>query len=341
MTANEVERETLFSYFINYPHDFDLIEKNVIKRIPYDGLVYSIFYINDIKVVHVEPEMTGSHSKGGTAETLRKALKRVRPTFVVSLGVGFGYDIDRESLCDVMVGRQFFAYDKSVKFKNNEINVKRLHTFESDQALLCKIKSTIKFEDKTKGIFDNSFNAYVGNLITGEYVVDSRMYRDIIFSPFKPFGVIGGEMEAFGMFSVIEEYNRQPHHFDTHGIMIKGICDWAAGKNADTSNEEQEKGTRLKERKDIVEQINQIQELVGVELEDVTDNDAKIKMYERLSSDEKKNNLQVLAMCNACTICKMFLKESSLFSDYHTYGVRKFLNRIFNGLVRPLRNRLA
>lgn len=336
MTANEMERRTLFACFTDFPSDADLVEKNVIKRIPYKGLVYSVFYINDIKVVHVEPEMTGSNTKGGTYETLRNALKMVRPTYVISLGVGFGFDIRKEALCDVMVGRQFFSYDKSTKIKDNELNVKRLHVFESDQTLLSKAKSTLMYEDKTKGLFDNLFKTHIGNLLTGEFVIDSKMYRDMISHPFKPFGVIGGEMESLGMFTAIEEYNNQFWHLNTHGIMIKGISDWAAGKNADTSKKEDE---------------NSDTPPTDVEIEDdkSTQNAELIKMYGKnkrllqymqIDAEDKKNNLQVLSMCNTCSVCKMLLKESSLFSDYRVRGIRKNWRRFVNWLFRPLRRKM-
>lgn len=185
LTATEIERETLFSCFTIYPCSSELVEENVIIQIPYDGLIYSFFYINDIKVVHVEPEMTGSNSKGGTAETLGKALKRVSPTIVVSVGVGFGCDINKSSLCDVLVGRQFFSYDKSTKIHDNELNVKKLHIHEADGSLLYKMKAAMMFEGEITGIFENKFKPHIGNLITGEYVVDSKIFRDMIFAHLK------------------------------------------------------------------------------------------------------------------------------------------------------------
>lgn len=336
MTANEMERRTLFACFTDFPSDADLVEKNVIKRIPYKGLMYSTFYINDIKVVHVEPEMTGSNTKGGTYETLRKALKTVRPTYVISLGVGFGFDISKESLCDVMVGRQFFSYDKSTKIKDNELNVKRLHVFESDQTLLSKAKSTLMYEDKTKGLFDNPFKTHIGNLLTGEFVIDSKMYRDMISHPFKPFGVIGGEMESLGMFTAIEEYNNQFWHLNTHGIMIKGISDWAAGKNVDTSKKEDENSdtppTDVETEDDKSTQNAELIKKYG--------ESKRLLQYMQTDAEDKKNNLQVLSMCNTCTVCKMFLKESSLFSDCRVRGLRKNWRRFVNLLFRPLRRKM-
>jgi len=308
LTANEIEREVLFSCCTTYPKEFTLNEKNVVKRIPCDGLIYSFFYINDIKVVHVEPEMTGSYSKGGTAETLKKALKKVRPSVVISLGVAFGYDMKKQQLCDVLIGRQFFAYDKSTKIKDDELNIKKLHIVESDQSLLNKVKATIKFEDKTLGMLGNKFQTHIGNILTGEYVIDSCAFKNLIGEPFKPFGIIGGEMEAFGMFTVINEYNQRNPGLKTRGIMIKGICDWAVGKNIN------------------IGELN----LAIDDKEKLSLENNLLKNEHKLSNEEYKNCFQTLAMCNACAVCKLFLISNNLFSDYKVCRIKKFLKKILD-----------
>lgn len=313
MTATEIERETLFAFFTRYPKSFDLVENNVIKRIPYNGLVYSFFYINDIKVVHVEPEMTGSNTKGGTAATLKIALEDAKPAVVVSVGVCFGCDYKKQSLCDVLVGRQLFTYDKSSKIKGMGLNVKRLHVFESSETLLYRIKATTMFEDKTTGLFENTFKPHIGNLVTGEFVVDSQEFRDMIFEPFIPFGIIGGEMEGFGFFSAIKNHNELNPKEKVHGILMKGICDWGVGKNSEETQENAPDNIKQKET-DIPIQ---------------TEESAKDKSKEDTDPDDEKNNLQTLAMCNACSVCKRFLIENNFFSDYKNYN-GKFFRRIIN-----------
>lgn len=283
LTANEIERETLFAYFTSRRDTSTIVRGRIIEKYPYNGMVYSCFYINDIKVVHVEPEMTGSYSWGGTAETLEKAIKVVKPSVVISLGVAFGNDIKKQKMGDVLVGRQFFAYDKSVKMKGHKLDIKKLHVYESDENLRYKMKSCMMFESKTKGLFGNEFQAHIGNILTGEYVIDSEDFRDVIFKPFKAFGIIGGEMEAFGMFSVLKKNNERRKWSQVHGIMIKGICDWAAGKNSPSLSD--------------------------------PENTKK--------AEEEKNDLQVLAMCNACSVCEKLLCQKKFFSDYRTRGMKK------------------
>ena len=313
ITANEIERETLFAFFTRYPKSFDLAEDNVIKRIPFNGLVYCFFYINDIKVVHVEPEMTGSNTEGGTYATLKRALTDAKPSVVVSVGVCFGCDCEKQTLCDVLVGRQFFTYDKSSKIKGMELNVKRLHVFESSETLLHKIKSTSMFEDKSTGLFRNSFKSHIGNLVTGEFVVDSQEFRDMIFGPFIPFGIIGGEMEGFGFFSAIKEHNSFNPKKKVHGILIKGICDWGIGKNSDDTDKINSGNPKTEEKTTEKAQEN-----------------VELKEKDAIDSDDEKNNLQTLSMCNACSVCERFLIENNFFSDFKNY------NKMFWGKLKNI-----
>ena len=94
ITANEIERDSLFSYYLenSMHHVIKIAKKNV---------VYSFFHIGDSKVVHVEPASLGSYAHGGSASTISEAIKVVKPSIVISLGVAFGADYTDHSLGDV------------------------------------------------------------------------------------------------------------------------------------------------------------------------------------------------------------------------------------------------
>lgn len=270
LTANETERRTLFYYFSQ--------KETAIVQIPCDGIIYSFFSINGINVAHVEPETIGSFTENGMASTLKKALKRIKPTVVITLGVAFGVNYIEDQIGDVIIGRQLFAYDKATKIKKNSLNVKKLHVLESDGSLLYKLKSRIQMERNLVGLLNNKFQAILGNMLTGEYVVDSSTFRQMIVSPFSPFGVVGGEMEGFGFFNVLKEYK------PAHGILVKGICDWGAGKNNDDDDPEEEN---------------------------------------MIPPKDYKNIFQVLAMLNVCTVCDQYLIHENFFSDYKLKGHKK------------------
>lgn len=226
VTANQIECETLLSFYAK-DSGYDLV------KIGKDDIVYTFFKINDCKVVHIEPTNIGAYSRGGAAETIREAVKVVKPNVVISLGVGFGADFQKNNLGDVMVGRQHFSYDKSAKVVKDGIRIKVLHVEEPDNYMLSRFKSTINMEEPMRGeLLGNSFDILLGNMVTGEFVIDSAEFMSMILKPFELLGIVGGEMEAYGIF---EEIRKSKYCFlgrkTPHCIMIKGICDWGSGKN--------------------------------------------------------------------------------------------------------------
>ena len=96
--------------------------------------------------------------------------------------------------------------------------------------------------------------------------------------------------------------------------MIKGICDWAVGKNTN-----------------IMELNLDIDAKENPTLEN-----NMLKNKHKLSNEEYKNSFQTLAMCNACTVCKLFMSSNNLFSDYKIHGIRKWFRRKLNRFTRCL-----
>ena len=281
VTANQIERDSLFSYCSKQSlhHVIKIAKKN---------FVYSFFKIGENKVVHVEPVNIGSYSKGGAASVISEALKIVKPSIIISLGVAYGADYEKNEIGDVLVGRQHFSYDKAAKISNGKLSIKKLHIEEPDDYMLSRFKSNVFTEEKHCGIFGNSFDVVLGNMVTGEFVVDSIEARNMIFSPFKPFGIVGGEMEAYGIF---EEINNT-----AHCILMKGICDWAVGKN---------------------------EEIDSSEFKDLGN-----EFFEEIKSNPK-NAFQTIAMLNTCNVCEKFLVSKDIFADLRIKGLRKMFWRKF------------
>lgn len=295
LTANDIERQILFYYFSEE-------RKQTIIKIPYEGLVYSFFKINNINVVHVESENTGSFTRRGSADTLKKAIKIVKPSVIISAGVAFGLDYKEYNIGDVLIGRQFFAYDKSAKMKDSGIKFKTVHLYESGKRLLYKAKSTIFSEQTIKGYFNNEFKAEICNMLTGEFVIDSEEFKNDITNPFKFFGIVGGEMEAYGIFKVLEEktFKRE------EAIVIKGICDWGAGKNAGKDDSDE-----------------------------TSNNNSKfIKIKEEFNKVIPKDAFQAIAMINTCVILEKFLVCEDFYSDFRLIGIKKRLKKLTNWFRR-------
>ncbi len=281
ITANQIERDSLFAYFSrNSLHHIIKIAK--------ENLVYSFFKIGENKVVHIEPTSTGAYTHGGAASAISEAIKIVKPSIIISLGVAYGANYEENEIGDVLVGRQHFSYDKSTKLSEGRLNIKKLHIEEPDDYMLSRFKSNVFSEEEHHGLFNNTFKVVLGNMVTGEFVVDSIDARNMIFSPFQPFGIVGGEMEAYGIF---EEVNHK-----AHCILMKGICDWAAGKND----------------KFCVPEYNDLGNGFCEEKE-----------------TNPKNAFQTLAMLNTCIVCEKFLISKNVFADLHIKGFKKGFWRKF------------
>lgn len=279
ITVNEIERQTFFAFFA----------KNKgyrIVRISRKNITYSFFKINGHEIVHVESD-AGSYTRGGAASVIKEAKKVVKPSIVISLGVAFGVDYNTDQIGDVLVGRQHFSYDKSVKISNDKLKIKRLHIVEADEYMLNRFKANVSIEEKIGGVVGNKYKVLLGNMLTGEFVVDSNGFKNILYSPFKQFGVVGGEMEALGIFEAINKQN-------VHCIMIKGICDWGSGKNQAI----------------------------------------KVRCSKNKKKYNYKNDLQTLAMINACDVCEKFLFSDYIFSDIRIRGVKKAFWCVVNNIFR-------
>lgn len=223
ITANEIEKTSLFAYAYKY-------NKTPFVQIAVENIVYTFFAFSAMVVVHVEIN-AGSYSCGSSADVINKVMKKAKPNIVILLGVAFGCDYKKTNLGDVLVGRQHFSYDKSSKISNGNLSIKKLHVEEPDEYMLNRFKALVVTEDKIDSDFNKPFQVVFGNMITGEFVVDSINFREMISRPFEAFGVIGGEMEAQGAFGEVRK------HKNSHCILIKGICDWGVGKNEELGND--------------------------------------------------------------------------------------------------------
>ena len=96
--------------------------------------------------------------------------------------------------------------------------------------------------------------------------------------------------------------------------MIKGICDWAVGKNIN------------------IKELN----LNTEDNEQQLNGNDMLKNKCEIPNEEYKNCFQTLAMCNVCAVCKLFLISNNLFSDYKIHGIRKWFGRKLNRFIKCL-----
>ncbi len=91
LTANAVEQNIVTEKLYNEVNATINNEKKLSEIYKTDdGCVYQFASIQNIKIVHIHPNSTGSFLKDGSANAVRSALERFRPKLVVSLGVAYG-----------------------------------------------------------------------------------------------------------------------------------------------------------------------------------------------------------------------------------------------------------
>lgn len=223
LTANMVELGTLHAWIYNYNQDGKTNRKeiSVFKR---GDITYYIFEWHAHTVINVPLGTIGSNTEKGSSIMIRKILQDFTPWLILSLGVGFGIDHLEQKLGDVFISKCIWAYDKNIKVTKDSWQLKKKTIYQIDSWLdncFSQHRDFITYHEE-------SFSVSYGNVLTGEMVVDNLEFKQAII---KDTGekFIGGEMEGYGMFFECQQY----------GIpcaIIKGICDWGAGKNILSEN---------------------------------------------------------------------------------------------------------
>ena len=191
-----------------------------------DNCVYRFGIISGLNVVHLQPQSISSHTKEGAGNALDGALKRFTPKLVVSLGVAFGINPERQHVGDVLVSKYICAYDAKNKRTDGSFALSKDAFFESDSRLMGGWMSPLSCEAFPTDDSRVSFHWYCDTILSGGTVLSDVEERDMLAGEVKSKGydVIGGEMEGNGVYY---ECRKE----DIPCVVIKGICDWGALKN--------------------------------------------------------------------------------------------------------------
>lgn len=163
------------------------------------------------RVFHALSEM-GSHSLGAAMQAVDKAIRALKPTMVIAVGIAFGVDNTKQRIGDILVSRQLLLYE--------------LQRVGADQIVLRgdKPHASARLINLFEGAAQTSWQGQavrVGLMLSGEKLIDNIDYRNTL----KKLGVevIGGEMEGAGVYVA-------SHDHKVDWIVIKAICDWADGE---------------------------------------------------------------------------------------------------------------
>ena len=206
-----------------------------------EGYSFQYATVEGIPVLHVWPSSTSSFTQYGSYNAINTALNYFTPECVVSVGVAFGINPQSQSLGDVLVSKELVFYDNFNKVTDGVVTLKKHEVYSTDIHFLASVRQ-LEFEKPPKGVGD--FKWYYDAMLTGGTVLsdaaekikllDAAAERDYS-------NIVGGEMEATGIYYACQVYKNREIPF----IVIKGICDWGAEKNA----WEKVVGSRAKEDK--------------------------------------------------------------------------------------------
>lgn len=167
-----------------------------------------------VEIIHVRAQM-GSSGLGGSARTVEQAIKEFQPDDLLSVGICFGLQPEKQSLGDVACADAVWPYELS---KLNEDSIEfRAESLPCHQgyASFARVAAP-NFKD---------FKLLDGLFISGSKVINSTKMIDTLRKQ-KP-RAIAGDMEGEGV--AVAGYAGK-----CRVGVIKGICDWGYNKNDDT-----------------------------------------------------------------------------------------------------------
>lgn len=168
------------------------------------------------RVFHVR---TSAGSGGASGATIlgKSAIDELKPKFVISVGICFGLDEKRQTLCDVVISEMIHDYEKK---RVSEVRAEdRGATREAGPTLLSRARA--------QRTVWGGVPVHVGPVASGEKLVDDHGFREGLKNS-QP-TPIAGDMEAWGLSAVC-------HASHVEFIMAKGICDWGFNKDKDNQS---------------------------------------------------------------------------------------------------------
>ncbi|CAO3352116.1 5'-methylthioadenosine/S-adenosylhomocysteine nucleosidase family protein [Azospirillum melinis] len=205
LTATDIEDEKLIEELerIGIKEDTPKKVKNNFVRVFQTELPLQVYHIR-----------SGAGSSGSNGSTLvaGEAIDALTPDYVISVGICFGANKDKQKIGDVLVSRAIYQYEPG---RLTEKDFKSRGENLPASGYLVQVCQSLKIPDAKR---------HLGLIASGEKLVDSIDFVKFLHEQQSEF--IGGEMEGSGISAA-----SQRHKADW--IMIKAICDWGYEKNKD------------------------------------------------------------------------------------------------------------
>lgn len=208
ITANSHEKAALKKHFISEG------EKYILGKTYY----YGRFGMYKATYIHIDAQgVTNPASTPLVGELIRE----IKPAAVVMVGIAFGSNEKKQKIGDVLISKRILPYD-SQKFLETTTHYKETPKDVGFQLLNA-------FNDYENWIYLlgdlRQSSVFIGSILTGSKLINNYEYRTKLLDDFKEYEPIGGEMEAYGIYSMCML------HGVSEWIIIKGICDWGYKKD--------------------------------------------------------------------------------------------------------------
>lgn len=235
LTANFFEREIL-NYNIHITNNQKIKKiKNGINIFGNDFRITNayIFSINDYTILHLSAPETGSNTPCGSSDLVRYITnnKFINPSCIISFGICYGINCEKQHLGNTIFAQKIYPWSIGQKVTESGWSIKHddyiLDLRQTNSQLYNNIKDICEglTNNTSDIIFEN--NVEIGNINTGEAVVNNASFRRDIIAMAHGFDIIGGEMEGYGLAKECIYYSKIPC------VILKAICDWGVSKNVD------------------------------------------------------------------------------------------------------------
>lgn len=188
---------------------------------------YFIGKFEAYNVIHVQSDM-GAMNRDAVMTTVDNAIRMWNPRGIIMVGVAWGMNKGKQKIGDVLISKKILQYE-TAKISNGN-TIPRGADSEAGGVLTNRFKSCVDWQY----VLDDGKSAkkYIGTVLSGEKLLDDKVYRDKLHDSFPE--AIGGEMEGAGLASVAMANNLY------EWIIVKGICDWGYDKQSENKDKYQE-----------------------------------------------------------------------------------------------------
>ncbi|BBB58891.1 hypothetical protein UNDKW_0618 [Undibacterium sp. KW1] len=180
----------------------------------------------NVRVLHYHSRQ-GNRESQRTASDLHQAYK---PAAIISVGIAFGVDEQKQKVGDVLVSKFIVDYEATRINKNGSFTLAGDRPPASRR--LVRTLETLDIRNKHDHSKPDWPTLEFGGMLTGEKLVDNYDYREKLKAIAGPAGIVGGEMEAAGVAKALDDTT-------VDWIVVKAICDFADGNKVEGKENKQ------------------------------------------------------------------------------------------------------